>query len=61
MIEIKKTCSKTPNIRAKMKPVINNATMSIEMIIRERLILLIVLLIDPVVDLGLSINRLLTY
>jgi hypothetical protein len=44
-----------------MKPVINNATMSIEMIIRERLILLIVLLIDPVVDPGLSIKRLLTY
>jgi len=61
MIEIKKTCSKTPNIRAKTKPMINNTTMSIEMIIRERLILLIVLLIDPVVDPGLSINRLLTY
>ena len=44
-----------------MKPVISNATTNTEVIIRERLILLIVLLMDPVVDLGLSINRLLTY
>jgi len=60
MIEIKKTCSKTPNIRAKTKPIINNTTRSIEMVIRVRLILLIALLIDPVIDPGLSINCLLT-
>jgi len=60
MIEIKKTCSKTPNIRAKTKPIINNTTRSIEMVIRVRLILLIALLIDPVIDPELSINCLLT-